>query len=31
MLSEKQISSDAIYLHFIHLKMLQWILKDFEP
>ena len=26
----KQISSDAIYLYFNHLNILQWILKVFE-
>ena len=29
-LIQKQISSDAIYLYFIHLKILQWILKAWE-
>ena len=30
-LIQKQISSDVIYLHFIHLNILLWILKAFEP
>ena len=27
---QKQISSDVIYLYFIHLKILLWILKAFD-
>ena len=30
-LIQKQISFDAICLHFIPLKIFQWILKAFEP
>ena len=29
-LIQKQIFSDAVYLLFIYLKILQWILKAFE-